>query len=99
MKCKVQPKRDNTFDIQFKEMTKGEVFALINALRIARTASSVATDLSGYLRNGFHEMKGNPKIPTKGDFVSAVQAQMKNAQEFMDILNEPANVELVEKEE
>jgi hypothetical protein len=43
-------------------------------------------------------MKGNPKIPVKGDFVSAVSAQMNDAQEFMDILNEPSTFELVEKE-
>ena len=87
MKTKVTKKK-HTFDIQFTDMTKGEVFALINALRIARRISAVAFDVSCSLRNGFHEMKSNPKVPKKGDFTESVTQQLNDAQEFMDIINE-----------
>lgn len=52
-------KKDNSYTITFKGLTKGEVLALSNALRIGRTVSPVADDVACYLRNGFHEMGGD----------------------------------------
>ena len=52
-------KKDNSYTINFKGLTKGEVLALSNALRIGRTISPAADDVGCYLRNGFHEMCGD----------------------------------------
>lgn len=54
-KCKVQPKKNETFNVQFNELTRGEVNALINALRIARTCSPIADALGSYLYNSLYE--------------------------------------------
>lgn len=96
MKCQVKAKK--TFTIQFDGLTKGEVYALINALRIARTCSPVAQDLSSFLRNAFYEMRKKPNLPAKGDAVQAYEHQMSSAQEFMDLIDEDIGLKVVKNE-
>lgn len=83
-RCKVtKRKKDSTFGVQFKCLTEGEVLSLINALRIGRTVSPVAADLSAYLRNGFHAMEGD----------------LDTAQKFMDTINEDIGLKVVKDDD
>lgn len=58
--CDFKQNKDNLFSVSFNKLTQGEVYALINALRIARKASPVAADLSAYLSNALY--LANPEI-------------------------------------
>ncbi len=94
MKCQVKTKKE-TFSVQFNDLTKGEVIALINALRIARTCSSVAQDLSSFLKNAFYELRNKPTLPAKGDAVQAYEHQLSSAKEFMVLIDEDIGLKVV----
>jgi hypothetical protein len=98
MKCQVKTKKE-TFTVQFDGLTKGEVYALINALRIARTCSPVAQDLSSFLRNAFYEMRKKPSLPAKGDAVQAYEYQLSSAQDFMDLIDGDIGLKVVKDDE
>jgi len=62
-------------------LTKGEFLALINALRIARTVSPVANDLSSFLSNSLYD---GPKGMSSDD-----------AQEFYSTIKDDINLKVV----
>ena len=55
MSCTIKETKAG-FTITFKNLTQGEVLSLSNALRIARTISPVAEDVSDYLRKAFESV-------------------------------------------
>lgn len=56
-KCVFKTNKNNSHlhSVAFNDLTDGEIIALLNALRLARTISAVAQDLSTYLRNALTE--------------------------------------------
>jgi len=76
-KCVFKTKvgNSNIHHISFNELTDGEVIALIRALRIARTISPVAKDLSDYLRRALNVAPCHDR------------ATLDKEQGFMDELN------------
>lgn len=82
-KVQFSPSKNNTFTVRFNALTKGEVFALINALRIARKVSAVAKDLSSYLSNGIYKVKS---------FEAFSNQIRSDAEEFGTLMNEEIDV-------
>lgn len=68
-KCKVQKRNNYTYDISFKGLTKGEIFALINIVK--NSHSPIANDLKSYLRIGFNNVIPSSEGQELMDYLNA----------------------------
>ena len=91
-KCGFKTKlgNDNVHYIAFNELTDGEVLALINALKLARTVSAVAQDLSDYLRNALQESQGHASV--SGGLYNKLK-------DFIDVLNADLGLALIRRDD
>jgi hypothetical protein len=79
----------NLHSISFNDLTSGEVLALIHALQIGATISSVTQDLITYLRNVlYHTINATGK-----------QSKIAKAQEFFTEISTETDLVVISKEE